>query len=516
MSTPAFVDKLTGQKRAYALDALRGIAILMMVLVSVEPVGVHNSLPSFMYHAQVPPPFFDFNPNLPGLTWCDLVFPFFLFSMGAAIPFAIGRRMEKGAPWHKLVGATLLRGLMLSLFAFYVEHIRTGCVDGKYTAGMMGSLFQMFLIGTGGFLLLFPVLGRLPETWSAATHRIVKLLGWAAAIGLMFIVRYDPKVSLAHNTVFSLDKYDVIIMILANIAVYTTFAYMLTRKNIVMRLGVLGILMALKLGATIPTGWVHALEANFPIPYASQWPLLGPLGAKILGTVNTFFTPAITGYLFISIPGTIIGDMTVNWMNTKETAESARFSWSNSRFSGLALLLFLTTIFTVIMLKGRYVTELVVALIPVLALGGWLVRKPVNSLETLINGAYKWGAYMLAVGMLFEPYEGGIKKDECTMSYFFVAGALAIMMLLVFTVIVEVFNKKKYLQLLIDNGQNPMIAYTAGGNLIGTTLVVLGINAYMQKTLTTAWPFFCYSVAWTLLTALSVSFFTRRKIFWRT
>jgi predicted acyltransferase len=516
VSTPAFVDKVTGQKRAYALDALRGIAILMMVLSSVEPVRVLNHLPSFMYHTQVPPPFFEFIPTLPGVSWVDMVFPFFLFSMGAAIPFAIGRRMEKGTPWHKLVGATLLRGAILSLFAFYVEHIRTGVVDGKYTAGMEGTCLQMFLIGTGGFLILFPALGRLPSNWSKGVRTAVKVAGWAAAIGLMSIVRYDPKVSLAHNSTFSLAKFDCIIMILANIAVYTTFAYMLTRKNTLLRIGVLGILMAMKLGATVPTGWVHAFQANFPIPYLSHMSFLGGFVTSILGVINSFFSLTITDYLFLSVTGTIIGDMIIKWMNTVETTDSAKFSWSKGRFSGLATLLFATTAFTLIMLKGRHVTELVICLIPLLAIANKLVSNPVNSLETLINGVYKWGMYMLAVGMLFEPYEGGIKKDPATMSYYFVAGGLAILMLLVFTIVIEVFNKKKYLQLLIDNGQNPMIAYTAGGNLIGTTLVVLGIHTYLKNTLTTPWPYFCYSVVFTLLVALSVSFCTRHKIFWRT
>ena len=80
-----FLDRTTGQKRAFALDALRGFAILTMALSGYIPWGV---LPSWMYHAQVPPPAHKFNPTIPGITWVDLVFPFFLFAMGAAIPRA--------------------------------------------------------------------------------------------------------------------------------------------------------------------------------------------------------------------------------------------------------------------------------------------------------------------------------------------------------------------------------------------------------------------------------------------
>ncbi|MBP1593213.1 MAG: hypothetical protein H6Q12_231, partial [Bacteroidetes bacterium] len=63
-------------KRAYALDALRGYAIISMVLSGAIVFGI---LPGWMYHAQEQPPTHVFNPDLPGITWVDLVFPFFLF-----------------------------------------------------------------------------------------------------------------------------------------------------------------------------------------------------------------------------------------------------------------------------------------------------------------------------------------------------------------------------------------------------------------------------------------------------
>ena len=62
------------QQRVLALDALRGLSILLMLFASSIPFGV---LPSWMYHAQEPPPANIFNPKLPGITWVDLVFPFF-------------------------------------------------------------------------------------------------------------------------------------------------------------------------------------------------------------------------------------------------------------------------------------------------------------------------------------------------------------------------------------------------------------------------------------------------------
>ena len=78
-------------RRAYSLDALRGYAILTMVLSATVVYGI---LPAWMYHAQEPPPTHAYQPDLAGLTWVDLVFPFFLFAMGAAFPFSLRRKYE--------------------------------------------------------------------------------------------------------------------------------------------------------------------------------------------------------------------------------------------------------------------------------------------------------------------------------------------------------------------------------------------------------------------------------------
>jgi hypothetical protein len=258
------------------------------------------------------------------------------------------------------------------------------------------------------------------------------------------------------------------------------------------------------------------VEANFPVLYVEQLVFMGRMGTSILRTVNTFFSLSILDYTFLSICGSIVGDRFLAWMNALETTESKQLSWTSARFAALGILLFAVTVLSLLCLKARYVLELVVILVPLLALGNWLVRKPSTSLETLIHDVYRWGMYLLALGMLFEPYQDGIKKDPATLSYFFVSGGLAVMMLLAFTLVIEVFQKQRVVQLLIDNGQNPMIAYVAGGNLVGTILVVMGIDAYMKSTLTTPWPYFCYSAVFTLLVALAVSFCTRKKIFLRT
>ena len=145
-------------RRSLALDALRGLAILAMLLSGQLPFG-QNALPAWMYHAQEPPPKFEWIGTLPGISWVDLVFPFFLFAMGAAFPLALSRRMKPGSsPW-RLLAFVLERGFLLGFFALFVQAIR------PYTMSLHPTT-ATWLVALLGFLIFFrfsrgcPQLGR--------------------------------------------------------------------------------------------------------------------------------------------------------------------------------------------------------------------------------------------------------------------------------------------------------------------------------------------------------------------
>ena len=109
--------------RAAAVDALRGLAILGMVLVAAEPLG---GLPAWMYHAQTPPPTFEMNTAIAGFTWPDLVFPIFMFCLGVAIPLSLARRLERGAGLRELAGGIAARGVLLVFVALFRQHFDAG------------------------------------------------------------------------------------------------------------------------------------------------------------------------------------------------------------------------------------------------------------------------------------------------------------------------------------------------------------------------------------------------------
>ncbi|HEX9971049.1 MAG TPA: DUF5009 domain-containing protein, partial [bacterium] len=148
---------------------------------------------------------------------------------------------------------------------------------------------------------------------------------------------------------------------------------------------------------------------------------------------------------------------------------------------------------------------------------GWLLMKnPATKTELLLQTIFKWGIYWFILGLIFESYEGGIKKDHPTLSYYFITTGLSIFLLIALTIVIDIFKKKRWLQILIDNGQNPMIAYVGFANFIWPVLALTGMEKVVLSITPTPWLGFLRGVIYTYVLALIVSFFTRRRIFWRT
>lgn len=462
----------------------------MMVFSGAIPFGV---LPSWMYHAQVPPPEHVFNPHLPGITWVDLVFPFFLFSMGAAIPLALSKRIEHGTPWWKITWQTLVRGALLGGFAVYIEHVRPYTMTDDPTRAT-------WLISLLAFVLLFPILMRLPASWDRLSKFMIRAIGWVGAIALLLYVSFPHKNMLALRygdlRAIPYQNSDIIIILLANMAVFGSLIWLISRYNVLLRLGFMGIMMAIRLSAAVHGSWVARLGAWSPIPWLYQLDYLQ--------------------YLHIVIPGTIVGDMILQWMRSHEQSEAGRRNWPSIRLIGIVMLMLAFGVVTVIGLKQRWLWQTTVAGFVMCGLGWLLTRNPSSTTEKLLRSLFTWGAYWLILGLLFEPYEGGIKKDDATMSYYFVTSGLAIFLLIAFTVMIEMLKKKRWLQLLVDNGQNPMIAYAGGENFVTPLLALTGLGAWLERYTMGPWPGVLRGAIITLLIALSVSLFTRLKVYWRT
>jgi len=96
-------------RRLISLDAVRGLTIAFMIMVNNN--GSEHNAWWFMKHA-------DWN----GMTPTDLVFPTFLFVVGASIVFAFETRLHRGATRSQLAWQTVRRAAVLFCFGIIVNN----------------------------------------------------------------------------------------------------------------------------------------------------------------------------------------------------------------------------------------------------------------------------------------------------------------------------------------------------------------------------------------------------------
>jgi predicted acyltransferase len=465
-------------QRATSLDALRGFAILTMVLSGVIPYRV---LPAWMYHAQLPPPGHQLNAGLPGLTWVDLVFPLFLFALGAAVPLALGRRIEKGNSEFSLLKYIIERTFLLTFFAVFLHHIRPHQIQSEPDT-------ITWLLALCGFIVLSGIFTGLPQNWNKKIRYTIKISAWLIAIVMMALITYKD------NTGFSLHRSDIIIIVLANSYFFVSLIWLITRNNLLIRIAILFILIALRLSHS-EIGWVHWLWEFSPIPW--------------------FYKLYYLQYLFIVIPGSIVGDMIVDWIK-KHGDNPCSNSWAPSRFILITVVAILLVLVHLIGLQSRWLWQTWIVALVLSAGMNFLVINPVSETEKLLKKLVAWSTAILIIGHCLEPFEGGIKKDPSTLSYYFITTALSVHILMIMFNLIEVFKQNRYLRVLVENGQNPMMAYVGFANFIWPILALTGLEQIFIMLTPTPWLGFLRGVFYTFLIAFAVSFCTRKRIFWRT
>lgn len=466
------------KSRILSVDALRGISILLMFLSGQIPF-FKNTLPQWMYHAQVPPPLHKFNPNLPGLTWVDLVFPFFLFTMGVAIPLSFNNRINSKCSINKLLFHSFARYFGLIFFAIFIQHIKPYGLNSSPDT-------LIWFISLIGFLLLFPIFGKFPALLSKKSQFIMKLSGFGLAALFLFIINGYLELK------FSLNKSDIIIIVLANVSLFGSVLWLFTRNNLLIKFGILGFLLAFRLSHT-EVGWISHVWNYSPIPWA-----------------YTFY---YLQYLFILIPGIIIGDLILSYNTNK--VETNHFNFNNLLILLSGLMLVILPI-SLICLKGRFIVEL----IGVFAIWAFAVIKVIKKINTnfglFIKKIAYYGIYFYTLGLLFEPFEGGIKKDHPTLSYYFITVGISIFSLVALTIIIDYFKQKKSLDIFIKNGQNPLIAYAGITNLLPPLLGITGIDYLLNLIVINPWLGLLKGLTITLLLGVIVLYFTKLKIYLRT
>ncbi len=157
--------------RLLSLDAFRGLTIAGMILVNNPGSWSHIYAP--LRHAE-----------WHGWTPTDLIFPFFLFIVGVAIPFSFARRLKAGGSrlgllWHVLRRALILFGLGL----FMAAYPRFDFGDLRIM-GVLQRIGLVYLLAAPAYLYL----GRRGRAWAT----VALLLGYWALLTLVPVPGYGP------------------------------------------------------------------------------------------------------------------------------------------------------------------------------------------------------------------------------------------------------------------------------------------------------------------------------------
>jgi predicted acyltransferase len=476
-----FFKTIKMKQRNTSLDALRGFAILTMVLSG--SIIYSEIMPAWMFHAQAPPPKHIFDPNIPGITWVDLVFPFFLFSMGAAIPLALNKEVQNKTSLFQITGIAIRRYLLLAFFALFLEHMKAWVQATKPTA-------IEYSLSIAAFALLF---FQLYENKNKAKKKLfigLKVLAFLLALLLLYFLPFS-----GHGFMFT--KTDIIIIVLANMAFFGTMIWWVTRNQVWLRVGILPLIMGVFLAANNPAdGWAKILY---------QFSNIGTF--KFDWLYQFYFLK----YLFIIIPGTIAGEWLLKYKNENELPAHNR-----TNVLMIGLLAFTLVITNTIFLFNRLLfLNLSITLALLLAIY-FLIKKVDIKANPLLFHFFQAGAYLLITGLFFEAYEGGIKKDRSTYSYYFVTSGLAFCMLIGLTTMSVTKTGTSLIHYLSINGRNPMVAYVAGSLLLTPLLHLTGAIFIFDSMKQNAWMGFLRGILYTGIVSLITIYFVKRKWFWKT
>ncbi|WP_187774940.1 DUF5009 domain-containing protein [Pedobacter sp. BS3] len=461
-------------KRSDSLDALRGIAILLMVLSGSVAFGI---LPAWMYHAQVPPPYHVFKPDLPGITWVDLVFPFFLFTMGAAFPLALKKKTET-QPAGQVLWHIVQRYLLLVFFAIFTMHARAWVMADK-----PGPEDQW--LSASGFIMLFLVFTAWKPLLGNKLALFLRVLGFLLA-GL-FLTVYPFK-----DGGFNINRSDIIIIVLANMALFGSLIWWATKNKPLWRIAILPFIMAIFLAGKEAGSWNAALFNWSPVPFMYKFYYLK--------------------YLFIVLPGTLAGE----WLyaHASETRLHADNQPSTKGFP-IILLSWALLISNLVYLFERWLLVnlfLSLVLCGVLYIQGRKLGRTAIYLQRFVHA----GIYLLLLGLFFEAYEGGIKKDYSTYSYYFVTSGLAFLVLLSFILAEQAGYLKHFFRFLAGNGRNPMIAYTAGNLLLIPLMKLSHTEQWLDAMSSSPVSGFLRGIVFTCIVSLITLACTKKKLFWKT
>ena len=149
-------------KRLLSLDIFRGVSVIAMILVDYPGTWSHR-YPIFS-HA-----------TWNGFTLPDFIFPFFLFIMGVAIPYSLGKKKEQGIQTNQLLKRIIRRCFTLFVLGYVINMLYHSNIFDFSTVRLLGVLQRIGIVYLICSILFLKVSNRV-LIWSGSC---ILLLYWA-------------------------------------------------------------------------------------------------------------------------------------------------------------------------------------------------------------------------------------------------------------------------------------------------------------------------------------------------
>jgi predicted acyltransferase len=161
--------------RVASVDIFRGLTILVMIFVN-DVAGV-KGLPWWTYHLPA---------NVNGMTYVDMVFPFFLFIVGISLPLSVRHRLSKSNSMARLWGHIVARSFALIVLGIALAN---GEKTDAHLTGVSGNIWLLLtLLGAILFWNIYPRSDRHKTLFKA-----MKLAGLVLMAAMFAIFRRAGK-----------------------------------------------------------------------------------------------------------------------------------------------------------------------------------------------------------------------------------------------------------------------------------------------------------------------------------
>src|SRR5690606_8065071 len=275
-----------------------------------------------------------------------------------------------------ILQGVLRRGLLLVFFAITLAYLTPGNLTAQPWVNYLTSLVT--------FLFYFLVFMRFKG--SPLRRYCLQAIGFLVIAGLTY---YHSEVQ---GNTFDKSKNNIIILVLANMAVFGSLCWLLTARNFYLRIAILVGFIGVWLTRSIEGSWTSYIWNFHP-------------------KLHWFYNFSFLKYLCIVLPGSILGDLI--WKN-REIFQREFTSSERKATLILGTLSFLFVAFHVLCLYERWITVYLVGHVVFGILFYYFLKDRKEDKVVFYKQLVFCGFMLSTVGLLFVRLDRGIDKDPAS------------------------------------------------------------------------------------------------------